>query len=172
MRYLILLFVSMIVFTGCGSVLPLNYPPSSTMVVKGETKIGDFEYLPVQKFDIKENQIRNTAIGSALFEKNINQFFKDALFNESRLVGINVGSDKNILSGQINDFLMDDLGHSVDWTLVVRYDLKKDGVLCFSKTKVIDKNTLKGAVLIFLNQIIQLNIEELFKDEDFKKCIQ
>ena len=173
MKYLFLPALMVIFFTGCGPKnIVINYSPSSTMVVKGETKIGDFEYLPLQKFDIEANQIRNTAIGSIIFEKNINQYFKDALFNESRLVGISIDSDKNILSGQINDFLIDDLGYSIDWTIDVKYNLKKNGTLCFSKDKIINKNTSKFInVFGSLNEVIKLNIEELFKDEDFKKCI-
>lgn len=174
MKYLVSLVFLVVFFAGCSPKFPISYSPSSTMILKGEVNIGDFEYLPIQKFKVKENQVRNKApIGSILFEKNIDQYFRDALFNESRLVGISINSDKNILTGQINDFLIDEIGFSIDWTLDVKYDLKKDGILCFSKVKVVSRNTEKFVGgFISLNEVIKLNIEELFKDEDFRKCIK
>ncbi len=173
MNYLGLLFFLIIFFTGCSPKFPISYSPSSTMIINGEMKIENFEYLPPQKFKIKENQIRNTALGSYLFEKDINQYFRDALFNESRLVGININSNKNILTGQINDFFIDDLGYSIDWIVDVKYDLKKNGDLCFSKVKIINKNTNKFLnFFVYLNEMIKFNVEELFKDEDFKNCIK
>jgi len=168
-------FILLVVFfAGCGPKnIVINYAPSSTMVVNGETSIGEFEYLASKKFKVKPNQIRNTALGSIYFEKNINEYLKDAVFNESRLVGINISSDENLLTGQINDFLIDDLGYSVDWVLDITYNLEKNGVLCYSKSKVTNKNTSKF-INIFgsLNEVIKLNIEELYKDNNFRKCIK
>ncbi len=172
MKYIVSTILFAIFFTGCAEKVIVNYAPSSTMVVKGNVDVGEFEYLPVEKFKVQPNQIRNTAIGSIIFEKNINQYFRDAVFNESRLVGIKVDGD-NKVSGQINDFLIDDLGFSVDWTLDVKYKvIKKDGTLCYSENKVLRKNTSKFLNPFgTLNEVLKLNIEQVFKDEKFKKCI-
>lgn len=171
MKYILIAISFAIFFTGCAEKLTVNYSPSSTMIVKGNVNVGDFKYYPMQKFDIKPNQIRNTALGSIILEKNINEFFKDAIFNESRLVGIKVDG-KNKLDGEINDFLIDDLGYSIDWTLDVKYNVMKDGKLCYSKNKVLQKNTSKFINFFgTLNEIVKLNIEQLFNDKEFVKCI-
>lgn len=172
MKYFLFSISLLFLFTGCGQKMVLNYAPSSTMVVKGNLDIGEFDYLPVQIHNVLPNQIRNTAIGNIIFEKNISVYYRNALFNESRLVGININGD-NKISGEIKDFLIDDLGYSIDWKLLVNYKiLTKDNKLCFNKDKLIEKNTAKFLNPFgTLNEIIKLNIEKLFEDNEFKKCI-
>lgn len=163
------------ILTGCANApITLNYAPSSTMSVEGEVKIGDFKYLPGDKNSkIKSNQIRNTAMGSILLEKNVDEYFETALFTESRFVGLKVKESKNELSGDIIEFLIDDLGYSIDWTLEVNYVMKKsDGTDCYNKIHKIEKNTAKFANPFgTLNEVMKLNIEETFKDKDFVNCI-
>jgi len=152
----------------------INYAPSSTMTVEGAMEVGNFKYLPGEKPEVKPNQIRNTAMGEIVFEKNIDEYFKTALFVESRFVGIKVKKSDTVVSGEINDFLIDDLGYSVDWKLDVHYLVKKNGAteICFDKTKLIEKNTSKFVnVFGSLNEIMKLNVEQLFSDKDFLACI-
>jgi uncharacterized lipoprotein len=166
---------ALLMFTGCTPKHVINYAPSSVLTVNGNTSIGQFNYLPAKNGNVKMNQIKNTALGSIMFEQNINDVFQKAVFSELRLVGVNVNSNKNILIGNINEFLIDDIGFSIDWTVDVNYIVKrkKSNKVCFNKTKIIHKNTPKfsnpfGA----LNEVIKLNIEELMKDPNFKKCIR
>ncbi len=171
MKYIVSSVLFILFFTGCADKVVVNYAPSSTMVVKGNVKVGQFEYLPIEKFKVQSNQIRNTAIGSIIFEKNINEYFRDAVFNESRLVGIKVDGE-NQVSGEINDFLIDDLGFSVDWTLDVKYNVMKNGNLCYSDNKILKKNTSKFINPFgTLNEVLKLNIEKVFKDIKFVECI-
>ena len=176
MKKIIFLGVSaLFMFTGCTPKHVINYAPSSVLTVKGNTQIGQFNYLPAQQGKVKQNQVENTALGSIIFEQNVNDLFQKAVFSELRLVGVNVNSSKNILTGNINQFLIDDLGFSVDWTVNVNYIVKNknSNKVCFDQTKIIHKTTSKfsnpfGA----LNEVIKLNIEELMKDSRFKKCIR
>jgi uncharacterized lipoprotein len=152
--------------------IAVNYAPSSTMTVSGHEKVGTFKYLPAEQGKAKPNQIRNTAIGNILFDKDISDYFKDALFDESRFVGIKMGEGPEI-SGTINDFLVDDLGWSVDWTLDVTYEVRKaDGSTCYTGDKVLKKHTAKFANAFgTLNDVMKLNIEKLFSDPAFVQCI-
>lgn len=166
---------ALLLFTGCTPKHVINYAPSSVLSVKGNTSIGQFNYLPAKNGEVKMNQIKNTALGSIMFEENIDNVFQKAVFSELRLVGVNVNSNKNLLTGNINQFLIDDLGFSIDWTVDVDYIVtnKASNKICYNQTKVIHKNTPKfsnpfGA----LNEVIKLNIEELMKDPNFKKCIR
>jgi len=165
-----------LLLTGCANApITLNYAPSSTMSVKGALKVGDFQYLPGKegKKKVKPNQIRNTAMGEVLLEKNVDEYFESALFTESRFVGINVGDTNNVVSGDIIEFLIDDLGYSIDWTLDVKYIVKSaDGSDCYNKVHKIAKNTAKFANPFgTLNEVMKLNIEQAFQDPAFQRCI-
>ena len=164
------------VLAGCANPpLTINYAPSSTMSVAGEMEVGTFVYLPGKNNKkVKPNQIRNTAMGSILFEKNINEYFETALFTEGRFVGISMNQAEQTVSGSIIEFLIDDLGYSIDWTLEVNYVIqsKSTGNECYSKVHKLEKNTAKfGDVFGTLNEVIKLNIEMAFADPEFVACI-
>ncbi len=172
-----MVMIGTLLLGGCASTpLTLNYAPSSTKSVDGELKVGDFEYLPAKNESdpVQPNQIRNTAMGNVIFEKNIDEYFETALFTESRFVGINVKNSNTIVSGQIREFLIDDLGYSIDWVLDVDYLVKREGdqEYCYSENHKIEKHTAKfGDVFGTLNEIMKLNIEEAFDDHEFVNCI-
>ena len=167
---LLAVFALVILTAGCAAPpITLNYAPTSTMTVEGEMNVGDFRYIPGEGETIKPNQIKNTAMGSILFEKNIDQYIETAVLTESRFVGIKLQDSATQVTGEINEFLIDDLGFSVDWTLDIRYLI--DG--CYDKTHKIEKTTGKFVnVFGSLNEVIKLNIEMLFEDPQFKTCIK
>ncbi|WP_321350090.1 hypothetical protein [Halopseudomonas oceani] len=169
LKLLLILFIAGMA-TGCSTPpLTINYAPSSTMSVEGAMNVGDFRYIPGERPDIKSNQIRNTAIGNIYFEKNINEYIETALFTEARFVGIDMKPDSTQVTGEIKEFLIDDLGYSVDWTLDIRYQIAG----CYDRSQRLHKNTEKFAnVFGTLNEVIKLNIEKLFADPEFVSCIQ
>jgi len=159
---------------GCSTPpLTMNYAPSSVLSASGNVNVGSFIYTPAQSGKIKPNQIRNTALGTILFEKNINDIYKEAVFKELRFVGVKMNDAGVTLTGDVQEFLIDDLGYSVDWTLVVKYVVtKQDGTVVYEAVKTMKKHTSKfDNVFGTLNEVIKLNIEELIKDEEFKKVI-
>jgi len=160
--------------SACASTIPLNYAPSSVMVGEGKAQVQEFSYLPAQQGKVKPNQIRNTAMGNLLFDRNIDVFVRDAVFAELRFVGVKVGSEGNVLTGEIQEFLIDDLGYSVDWTLRIRYVVKDAaGQVLFDQVKTTERNTNKFAnVFGALNETIKLNAEALLKDPAFAAAIK
>lgn len=168
-----LVLTAFISLSGCVATLPVNYAPSSTMSVSGTISVADFSYSPAENGRVKPNQIRNTAIGNMYFDQNIDLLVRDAVFKELRFVGIKVNGEDNKLTGEIEEFLIDDLGYSVDWTLRIRYVAKGvDGVL-YESTKETKRKTGKFANLFgALNETIKLNVEELLKDSEFISVIQ
>ncbi|MEZ9102785.1 hypothetical protein AB4130_26010, partial [Vibrio sp. 10N.286.54.A9] len=106
--------------------------------------------------------------------KSVDEYFEKAVFTESRFVGISVGKSDNELSGEIQEFLIDDLGYSIDWTLDVNYRVNSKGSsACYEKTYRIEKNTAKFANAFgTLNEIMKLNIEQAFSDQAFLDCIE
>ncbi|HEY2328311.1 MAG TPA: hypothetical protein VGI63_00675 [Verrucomicrobiae bacterium] len=168
------LFISL--FSGCATQpLTLNYSPSSTLTAEGSIAVSSFTYSAANGGKIKSNQIRNTAIGNAYFEKDIAKAFEEAVFKELRFVGVRLDSSKIELTGDVEEFLMDDLGYSVDWTLRVKYRVKEKagGAVVYEATKAIKKKTEKfGNLFGIINEIIKMNIEELIKDDKFKNLIK
>lgn len=131
-------------------------------------------YRPPQ---IAPNQIRNTAIGNILLEKDIKDFVRDATFAELRFIGVKVNGDqqRRILTGDVQEFLVDDLGYSVDWTLRIAYVVtdKATQSPVYSQTKEIKRRTNKFAnFFTSLNDSIRLSTEALAKDPDFLSAIK
>lgn len=133
----------------------------------------EFSYLPAQSGKVKPNQVRNTAMGSLIFDRDIDVFVRDAVFAELRFVGIKVSAEGNQLTGEIQEFLIDDLGYSVDWTLKVRYVVKDPaGTVLYDQVKTTERNTNKFANIFgALNETIKLNAEEIIKDTQFANAI-
>ena len=165
--------VAAVVLSGCATTLPVNYSPSSTMTASGAVAVVPFTYLPATTGEVEPNQIRNTALGSAMFDQNIDVLIRDAVFKELRFVGIDVNDQETKLSGEIQEFLIDDLGYSVDWTLRIKYIVTDSSGTTYESVKETKRNTNKF-VNIFgsLNETIKLNVEDLLKDPAFVESIQ
>jgi uncharacterized lipoprotein len=180
-----------ILVTGCGTTptVPVNYSPSSVLSASGALKITDFTYLPAQptpanapapadkkpRKAVARNQIRNTAMGNIFIDRDVNVFVRDAVFAELRFVGIKTDGTGTVLRGEIEEFLIDDLGYSIDWTLRIRYELLDTGNMTpvYQSVKSTQRNTAKFAnVFGALNETIKLNAEELIKDQAFLTAIK
>lgn len=159
--------------SGCAEKIPIDYSPSSTMTVNGTVKVGAFKYLPAITGKMKPNQIHNTAMGNVLLDKDVDTYFHNAVFTELRFVGIKVGAGDKTVSGEIKEFLIDDLGYSVDWTVDVHYMVSDPGGANSYDRDIMTKNHTSKFInpIGALNQQIKANIEELLKDADFVKAI-
>lgn len=117
--------------------------------------------------------IRNTTLATIRCDQNIDVFFRDAVFKELRFVGIRMDNKGRTLTGEIQEFLIDDLGFSVDWTLRVQYLIKGlQGEVLYAGEKNTQKKTNKFVNFSrTLNEIIKLNVDELIKDQGFVKAI-
>lgn len=144
------------------------------MTATGTLKVGNFRYLPAIKGKVAPNQLRNTALGDIKLDKNIDTYYRNAVFKELRFVGVNVNGTTPVLTGDINDYLVDDLGYSVDWTVDVTYVLHDaaTGKIVYSAEKVTKSKTAKFLnAFQTINEQIRLNIEALLKDPAFIKAI-
>jgi hypothetical protein len=175
---LALLVVVVLGFTACSSApVPVNYAPSSTLSTTGAISVAQFSYAPAESgspHPVAADQIRNTAMGDVHIDREVRVFVRDAVFAELRLTGVKTDDRTRLLNGQIQEFLIDDLGYSVDWTLRIRYwvtDTTTRKVL-FQTVKEIRRTTAKGAnVFGALNETIKLNAEALMLDPGFRNAI-
>lgn len=157
--------------------VPVNYAPSSVLSCSGATGVAEFSYLPADPetpHAVAADQIRNTAMGEIHIDREVRTFVRDAIFAELRFTGIKTDDRTRLLHGQIQEFLIDDLGYSIDWTLRIRYwviDAEAHAVL-FLGVKDTQRRTAKGAnVFGALNETIKLNAEALMKDPAFRRVI-
>jgi uncharacterized lipoprotein len=174
MKRVLVVILPMLITLGCAPPMSINYAPSSALTAKGSVDVCDFTYQPAIKGKVKPNQIRNTALGSILIDKNIDEFLREATLKELRFVGVTTQSDKVRLHGNIIEFLIDDLGYSVDWTLQIEYSVtdKSTNNVLYKSAKTFKKRTNKFLnPLGTLNEVVKLNVEELIKDPDFIKVI-
>jgi hypothetical protein len=126
--------------------------------------------LPINTFKMTPDQVRNTAIGNIHLQTPVDQFLAEALLKQFRLAGVSVESKDRFLSGTIVDFLCDDLGDSIDWTLDVRYEVKDAvGNVIYRSEKVIKATTAKAMWTMAL--ILRRNAEELLTDAAFLSAI-
>lgn len=143
------------------------------MSANGSVIVTPFSYLPAVTGKVKANQIQNTAIGNLYFDQNIDVMIHDAVFKELRFVGIKVDGSDRKLTGEIQEFLIDDLGYSVDWTLIVKYRVVTDSGVVYESVKEVKRNTNKFANMFgSLNETIKFNVEELLKDQAFLAAIK
>ena len=165
--------VTGLMLAGCTATIPIEYTPSSTLSAAGAVKVGDFAYEPALRGKMKPNQIHNTAMGTVLLDKNIDLFYRNAVFTELRFVGVKVGTGDKNLTGDIKDFLIDDLGYSVDWSIDVDYKITDaSGATIYESDKATKSHTAKFAnALGALQQQMKFNIEALINDPDFIKAI-
>jgi len=114
-------------------------------------------------------------MGTYLFDKDVATIYKEAVFKELRFIGVKTENPNLELTGDIQKFLIDDLGFTVDWTLRVRYKIqdKNTSTVLYDEVKTVTRKTPKFVNSFgVLNEVIKENIENLIKDEKFKSVIK
>jgi hypothetical protein len=170
---LLLLASAMVFFYGCVRI-PLNYSPQSLIKVSGSISVSNFKYLPAESGEVKPYQVRNTAILKLEFDKDIGTFFRDAVSADLRSAGIQLDNKTLVLSGNIEEFGVDELKSHANISLKVIYWIKnlKTGDIVYTSTKVTNREASKLLhVSRALNEMIKLNIEELLNDKTFINAI-
>lgn len=170
--------LSGVLLAGCAAPpIPTNYAPSSVKSANGSLSVSDFKYLPSEpssERNVPADVIRNTAIGTIKIDKDVNKYVRDAVFSELRFVGIKTNDKNHVLTGEIQEFLIDDLGYSVDWTLRIKYILTdaSSKAVVYDSVKETKRKTAKFANTFgAMNETVKLNVEELLNDSRFLGAI-
>jgi hypothetical protein len=170
---LLLLGTAIFFMYGCARI-PLNYSPRSVGKVTGSLSISDFKYLPAETGKVKAYQVSNTAFLKLEFDRDIGIYFTDAVSAELRSAGVKFDDKTLVLSGDIEEFLVDEWKSYANLSLTVNYLIKnlKTGGTVYTSTKITKREASKLLqVSRALNEMIKLNIEELLNDEAFIKAI-
>jgi hypothetical protein len=165
--------VLVLALSGCSSTIPASYEAQAFVDIgEGDVAMGDFSYLPALSGSVKQNQLQNTAVGSIFIGEGVAEFVKRAAALEMERGGLNVGDrgEYNII-GEISEFLLNDLGYSVDWTYSVRYVFTEtqSNLTVFDKTYraplvTTAKFGLHGDYTALINSTIIGPIESLMRD--------
>lgn len=176
MRKFILLVLLFVFVTGCAPVmLTLPYTPVTTAEIDGGVKVELFGYFPSQ--GVQPNQIENTAAGTILLTENVSDFFTNAVKRELRQAGVSLrDSCRCTLTGEINKFLIDDLGFTCSYVTDIRYILKDyNDLVIFDNNYIVKFNTSKFVVMEIiyanLNKVVSDNIGQLLSDDVFRSII-
>ncbi|SKA89474.1 hypothetical protein SAMN02745704_02142 [Paucidesulfovibrio gracilis DSM 16080] len=136
---LLLMCLAVFLVSGCAGTLPVNsYEPQNIVRCQGKASIDEFTYAPFERGEVSEkNQIHNTALGNIYISTDVAQLVRRATALELEKTGIALTEDAPYaVEGEVTDFVIDDLGYSVDWEYAVTYSIrdKSTNALAFQKT--------------------------------------
>lgn len=171
--------ISTLALAGCFSIptIPVNYAPTSIKSSAGSLSVSDFSYFPSRPTAPKavaSNEIR-TSFWDIRINRDVSKFIRDAVFSELRVVGIKTNDSSKVLSGEVEEFVIDDLIVGFDWTLRIKYTLTDatSKKIIFSSIKSTQRKTgFFTSIGRALNETIKINIEQLIDDVEFVKAIQ
>jgi len=175
MRKLALFLFSVVLLAGCAPIMvSLPYQPVTTEEIKGGVQVAQFSYFP--KEGVQKNQIENTAAQTMLLTENVADFYTSAVSRELRQAGVSL-KGQCVVTGEINRFLVDDLGFSCTYLTDVRYILQdKDKKVLFDSNYKVEFTTSKFVVaqVIYanLNKVVSDNIVQLLKDKNFSNAVE
>jgi hypothetical protein len=128
------------------SMLPLRYWPGSMLSRSGAVSVAEFDYLPALSGRVRTHQNQNRALDNLFFDHEIGAFYKDAVFQELRCVGVTMPSGRRTHTGETREFLIDDLGADVDRTLRVLYRVNGPEKTFYESEKLTRRRTPKAAI--------------------------
>jgi uncharacterized lipoprotein YajG len=171
----VLLGLTISFLAGCqGAPITTNYTPSSLIQGKGSIQVQPFAYAPADAGKTKPDQIPNSAIGQLHLNKPVGTYVSDAFASEFKYAGFQLDDSKHSLVGTVQEFKVDDLGFSADWSVKISVELKgKSGHTIAQKDVVIKKNMQKfGEINVAVNSLIKEAFEQMMNDPQFKKHLQ
>ncbi|MEM9046720.1 MAG: hypothetical protein AAGC81_18725, partial [Pseudomonadota bacterium] len=138
----------------------------------GRVEVGDFIYSPAAVGDVEANQLQNTAIGSIMIGTSVSDFVRRATALELERSGLEIVSDAPLMvTGDVKEFLLDDLGYSVDWSYSINYRLQnaQSGEPIIDKlyktpTVTTGKFGLPSDLTPSINQMILNSLEQFIRD--------
>lgn len=173
---------SLIFLTSCSSApVTVRYKLASLHTGNGKVKIDKVTYQPEPKINKQgkkptkfipvENQIENTAVGKILIDSSIAEFVKKSFLLEFKFAGYKLDQGKYSLSMNVKKFLADDLGYSVDWTLIIDYVVSsQSGVEVYKNTLNVRRKTAKfNGIEDAISTIVTMAFDELINDENTMK---
>ncbi len=166
----------LLLLSACAQVtLTLPYNPQTTEELGGKIKVGNFGYFPAE--GIQQNEIPETAAGRIYLTEPVGEFITKAVKRELMQAKVSSkGTTICRLDGEVNEFSLDSLGYSTDYTSDIRYILYSPSEkVLYDNSHRIEFNASKfvdpSIVMANVNKVLADNINKLLTDEEFKRNI-
>lgn len=165
-----------LLLSGCSARVAMpSYQPKSSAALTGQMSLGEFPYALAPK--LAPNALHNTAAGTLYLTEPIANHVAQAVRQELLQAGIAVRPDLACrIGGAIQDLTLDDLGYSVDYTLVMDYDLTAGKDSLYRKTTSETKNGSKfvdiASVLSVVNEMIGRSVDQVLTDKAFQSAVK
>lgn len=181
MKKIIAIFLASMSLVGCTLDTYFNehsYQSQNYININSSTMLGAFTYEPAKYGRVKENQIENTALGSIYLDRNLNEIVKQITATELKLTGIQVGTGKLKLFGNIKQFKIDDLGYSADSHYIINYKIMKNNDVVWDKdyvpgTFTVSKFTLtEQKIKEYIFRVIGAGYEKFINDNGVKRIFE
>jgi hypothetical protein len=164
-----------IFLTGCilSPPIQVNYSPTSSKTFQGGFSTGKFVYLPYMNADLKKNQIKNHSLSLLFINEPVSDYFEKGVIIESRNMGLSSSDTSKRLNAEILNL---DYDITDKWNLIadiefsVKYTFMVSDEICTSKiVNVVNSGRAKFESQ--LNATFRDSLEELFNDENVRRCI-
>jgi uncharacterized lipoprotein YajG len=168
------LIVALLFLAGCESApLAVNYTPSSLIQGKGSIQATGFTYAPADQKKVNDDQIKNTALGTIHLGQPVKEYVEKAFNSELKYAGYSLDKSHTKVTGSIEEFVADDLGYSVDWTLKMKVSLKDASNKTIAKKEILVKKKLEkfSEFSVALNWVLKDAFEQMMSDKSFKSSI-
>lgn len=168
---LLLVFALTLSILGCAAT-PMDYFPSSSMSASGTINVGDFRYIPSARGDIESNQVSAPqSLGSVTIDRDVADYFRDAVTAELKFIGVGVNSGNVTLRGEI--IQLEWAAFSNTCTLVTIYEaVDSRGEILFTvKLTTTVPFQVTQSFSQFIGRLIKGNVEQLVSEPAFLQAI-
>lgn len=149
-----------------------GYQPTSSQSLSGAMQDVKSIYTPPK--GVKENQLRNTAIGIILLTEPVANYVSNAFRLELRAAGMRLGDGNCQMNLKVNDYAAEDLGFNVTYITDINYELavpapawRKNVRISFTTDKMMDT----PLILASIRDALAKNFDDVLRDPEFKSKI-
>lgn len=157
----------------CQSTITLpGYQPTSSQSLSGAMQDVKAVYTPPK--GVKENQLRNTAVGAILLTEPVANYVSNAFRLELRAAGVRLGDGVCQMNLKVNDYATEDLGFNITYITDIDYELaaptptwRKNVRISFTTDKMMDV----ALILASIRDALAKNFDDVLRDAEFKSKI-
>jgi len=174
--YLLPLALTAPILSSCSGTIAMAYSPSLVLKGKGPVAVEPLKYVPHEEKKVEANQMQNTAVGAIYLTEPVSKFITDALVKELAFTGYSIDpTSDRIVRGAIRQFMADDLGYSVDWSVALNLEVLTgpSKSVDYSGSCEANTKTSKGPGFAHgaVSQILRDCIEKFLKDVQAKRVL-
>ena len=130
-------YSGLMLLASCSTSLPMDvYLPQNHIRYTGIVQMGEFNYIPYQRGLVKSNRIKRGTGGGITLSKDIALLVERNTALELEKTGVSLGDSQLIITGEIQEFRVDDFGFNAEFSYLITYKLldSKTSKIILNKT--------------------------------------